>query len=164
METVGIAIADILGGFMVMCQGWCGYCYAGVRGRQYFKGHAGHGHPLTKERVKEMALVRSGKGVSRPLAGGYSPPDDVLLCSCPDVVAFLSCESWPDGESRERGSLSVIIEDGVLKGVLNDKDGRRSAYIAADSLEQLLERLERAVGSPTTDWRAWKGQSVKRRS
>jgi len=57
----------------------------------------------------------------------------------------------------------VFVEDGVLKGCLNDRDAERSVFLAADSLESLLDDLEAGLANDSLQWRAKRGPAKKGR-
>jgi len=81
---------------------------------------------------------------------------------CPTITAYLEDDKWDDGKSRELASLSFKLQDGLILGVLNDQDGRRSLYRAASSLAEVLAKLEAGLNDPESDWRAWNGKTRKK--
>jgi len=57
----------------------------------------------------------------------------------------------------------VFVEDGCLKGCLNDREAGRSVFMTADSLESLLDDLEAGLSTDSLQWRAKRDPSKKGR-
>lgn len=92
----------------------------------------------------------------RAAAGPSGCPDEKLTKRYPTVVEHLSTDRWDDGTVREPSSVAVSLRDGMIQVALNDKDGKRSMYTTAGSLEEALGLLERALVSGAGEWRPWK--------
>lgn len=80
----------------------------------------------------------------------------------PTLWEYLSSAKWDDGSVRETSTLMLLVDEGRLKGCLNDRALERSCWVAADSLMGLLESLEAALESGGTDWRARKEYRKKK--
>lgn len=139
---------------MAICREWCGACYAGLRGRETYKGHAGWrpkisrpGENLTMALRKRDASVASSTG-------------EAVLTVCrlsermPQLIEFLSAVRYEDGTARVLPTLTIFIEPGCFKACLNDRDQSLVAFITSGSLTGLLEALEAGIGEDTLEWRS----------
>lgn len=93
-------------------------------------------------------LDAAAKGSPAPLAalsGAFSVT--------PAVVEYLTAVCYPDGSNRERSTISVFIEDGVVKVCLSDRDQARTLWRSGVSVEDALMALESCVVDGTADWR-----------
>lgn len=95
--------------------------------------------------------------------GGSSRPEsqwsgvDEFCRDFPTLSEFLRTVSWPDGTSRETGTLLLFVQDGCLKACLSDRDAHLVAFASAASLGGLLAALERGLVADTLDWRRTAG-------
>lgn len=88
--------------------------------------------------------------------------DDGFTKKYPTLHMYLTDAAWEDGSSRECSTISLFVEEGRFKAAMNDKALKRSVYVAADTLTGVLQALEKAVGSPEADWRAW-GKNTRKK-
>ena len=88
--------------------------------------------------------------------------DDKFLKKFPTVLEYLADTKWEDGTEREASTLSVFVEDGQFKLALNDRDGKRSTYLTAGTLDMALASLEAALLRGSCDWRSWNARTKKR--
>lgn len=77
---------------------------------------------------------------------------------------YLTSEKYPDGSSRERATLMVFCEGGVVKVCMTDRDQSRQMWRAGQSLEECIQQLEEALQSPVQDWRVQTYGGKKKRS
>lgn len=61
------------------------------------------------------------------------------------------------GQPVETATLLLFCEDGQFKACLHDRESSRVCFRAADSVEGVLDAMERALQDGTADWRE-KGQ------
>lgn len=80
----------------------------------------------------------------------------------PLLWEHLSSGIYDDGSSRETSTLSVFVDGGTLKAALNDRQERRSLYVTAHGLRELLDALEVKLEGSDGDWRMWKGGSKRK--
>jgi len=80
--------------------------------------------------------------------------DDWMSNRCPEVWAYLADTKYADGQPRATATLMVIVESGVVKVCLNDRDNDRSAWVSGRSFQEALEALEVGLVGGRTDWRA----------
>lgn len=132
---------------------FCGYCYAGVTGRAYFKGHHGwKPHIYSEDLMAKKPLTRAtppSTGQAKPAPTSYSE----LESKYPILFSFLFDESYEDGSRRTTASVSFFVDKGILKVSLNDKDLRRVAFLAVSGPEEAFSKLEAALDMDALDWR-----------
>lgn len=138
------------------CDGWCGECYANVRGRENVRGHRGYRRPRVARVLRSWELT-----VKKPVmpASGATSPVGVpsvggFLAPYPLVWAMLTDDAWDDGAARQRASLLVLADGGSLKLWLNDKALGRSCWVSGESLEDALSSLEGLLYNDSAPWRA----------
>jgi hypothetical protein len=144
------------------CCGWCGLCYANLRGRANYSGHC---HCV---RMSKPLRLWIGSSMKKPqvLLPGPAGPMKVKTCGFaaryPSISAFLSEVFWDDGSCRVPGTLLVCYDDGRPKAWLNDKGLHRTAWLSADSLEGLWDTMEAVLRDEAVEWRAAKPASGRR--
>lgn len=100
-----------------------------------------------------MALKRNsvdGGAPQRPLLEGSAGPWEK---SFPNVVEFLSSCSWPDGTARSTGTVMLMVESGLWKAWVHDRDASLGAFVSGENLQLLLKRLNEGLESGGLDWR-----------
>lgn len=88
--------------------------------------------------------------------GGPQPAmrDSVTQSLYPTLWMYLTDTKWDDGSPREPASLLVFMQDGVLKGMLKDKNALACLWVASSTLGGLLAALEASLNDPSAEWRA----------
>lgn len=76
-----------------------------------------------------------------------------LALQLPALWEYLTLCEWEDGKERETASLTVFFGEGLLKACISDKDAGLVAFVSGESLEGLLQALERGLAEGTLDWR-----------
>lgn len=71
----------------------------------------------------------------------------------PVLWEYLTATAYPDGVAREPASLLIFWQEGMLKGMLRDKDAGLCLWGAAKGLFPLLEQLDGMAGDPASEWR-----------
>lgn len=71
----------------------------------------------------------------------------------PSVWQYLTQDRWEDGSPRETSGLLLFCQDGLLKGMLRDKESGLCLWVTGQSLQGLLATLEAALGDPAAEWR-----------
>jgi len=102
------------------------------------------------------ALKRRGSPTdpNRAAVNGVIPiGDGKFTDKHPTLVEFLTRVVWEDGSPREKGSVFVFIEDGMVKACLNDKDSLQVAFVSSVTFAGLWEALEKGLRDDTLDWR-----------
>lgn len=103
--------------------------------------------------VVDMSL-RNALSAIHNLCGPASaaPAAEGLLASCPTVWEFMSIGEL-DGKPRQRSTLSLWLQDGLVTVCLNERDMAMCLYAGGESLEAALLALEGKLASPSPDWR-----------
>jgi hypothetical protein len=104
------------------------------------------------EGAADMALQRRKK-ITEAGLGRLRVKPCALAKAHPDLWEFLTLTEWKKGEPREPGTMFIILQEGILKCCLGDRDNDEVMWVAGESLEQLLGVLEAALGDPQADWR-----------
>lgn len=107
-----------------------------------------------------MAIKKPTMTGGKGSAGGKS--DCKTLKKFPVLLSYLEDDAYEDGSKRERAKVSIFIEQGHVKAALNDGDAKRSCYVTADSLQDVLELLEKGLKDDSVDWRAWNQNTKKK--
>lgn len=76
-----------------------------------------------------------------------------LSKTLPTFCEFLAREAWPDGEPRERGTILLVFQDSRWRAWVNDKDTQRSAWVSAESIQGVLEAVEKGLLNDSLGWR-----------
>lgn len=91
----------------------------------------------------------------------------VLPCSffenLPAVWEHLTLGQYEDGSPRQRSSLTVFFEDGLIKVCLSDRDQERTAWSSSDELVDAMRGLEQAIVQGTVQWRTNKYRNAQSR-
>lgn len=141
--------------------GFCPLCYAGAKGRSSHRGHAGvHPAPSSSGRTWRHHVRRPVPNDQSPGAGDALPGGQ-LASRHPELAEHLCRGTYDDGTARELSTLSLFWE-GQPKAALNDRECKRSLYVAGDSWEDCLDALESMLADETGQWRPWKGGSRKK--
>lgn len=100
--------------------------------------------------------------------GGRSPgkPGKGILemqADYPALAEYLVLEVFPDGTSRERSTLVVFVEDGLIKVCLSDRHYDRTLWASCETFEDCFASLDAALRGPGADWRrsSWKAKKKK---
>lgn len=112
------------------------------------------------ESMLQKPANRKVAGVSAEL-----PKDVRAVKEYPLLWDHLSQRKWEDGTPRQTSSVMLFEQDGVLKGMLRDKDAGLCLWVASKSLYGVLGALEAALSDPEAEWRVDRqaeGQQAKR--
>jgi len=141
------------------CPEWCGKCYANGRRKANYPGHRGYQQPSRPYVEPWWEMLKRAKAASNDQASkvGVAPRSE--FDGYPNLWDFLTQAVWPeDGKKRTPGTMMVMVDDGLLKVMLNDKDQSRVAFSVVDASEGILEHAEAMLVSTNTDWRASRGK------
>jgi len=95
---------------------------------------------------------------SGPGPDAQGMPDASFASRFPTITEYLCCLKYDDGSQRARSALSLFVEDGVFKMAMNDKDTKRSLYVAAEGLQEAFNLMEVALQADNPPWRKWSGK------
>jgi len=137
----------------LIVHGWCAACYAARRGRE-----AGHrklprvpAKPFNPFEESDVAMKRPNEAEAR--TSGQLLSDEVFEGLYPKLLAHLRETTWDDGKPRKTSTLLVLVENARWKAFFHDRDAKRGFWLSAEAWEWLLESLEAAVDSSSTEWR-----------
>lgn len=102
--------------------------------------------------LRKVAAATGDNGDAR-----LSAPD-IWEEKYPAICEYMTAVVFGDGSPREPSTLTFCVEDGKLKGCVNDRAGKASLWRSGDSMEEVLEALEAALRSPQAVWRRWRGE------
>lgn len=105
--------------------------------------------------VKKRAAAAAENG------GLRGSVDCNVLVGLPTLLSYLTDDKYEDGTPRQRSTMSVFVEEGMVKIALNDRQEHASMYVAAEGLGTALEALESKLDAGTGDWRAWNNRTRK---
>jgi len=71
----------------------------------------------------------------------------------PAIWEYLTLEQHDDGSVRQRSMLMVLVEDGVCKVCVQDRDQGKSLWVSSSSITGALAALESHLQGGTGDWR-----------
>lgn len=80
--------------------------------------------------------------------------DSEFKARYPSIYEYLTVTRWADGSNRVTSTISVFIDNGALKLVINDRDNNRSAFFSAPTFEDTLVRMEEALTEDSADWKS----------
>lgn len=139
---------------LVTCSDSCPLCYANARGRANYRGHRGYRRPRPERMVdvgKYLKKPSAPKGSNVPVA---QAPDAKFEKAFPALFEFLALTAWEDGSQRVPGTFLAFREDGRWKACLNDREGHRSAFLAASTFDELLTLAEAGLVDGDHEFRA----------
>jgi len=88
-------------------------------------------------------------------AAGSGPcPACKLSERFPTLVEFLWSDRWADGTARQTGTITLLVDQGMLKASLNDRDTGCGSFVAAKTFTSLLEAIEKGLAASSLEWRA----------
>jgi hypothetical protein len=137
------------------CQLWCGLCYEGLRGRRSHRGHSGVQRRPQQSKGGHMSILGSKGDSGKATPGSY--PDlskDEWAIDTPGLWEYLTAWTYADGSQRVTSTLTVFLEEGMVKVCLNDRDKGRVAFVSGRTVTKTLEALEEGLQEGSLDWRA----------
>lgn len=101
-----------------------------------------------------MARMSLRKDVRSDTEVSQAAEDAELEKSLPWLLAFLTQVWWDKGDPRETGTIMVLAEEGKWKCWVHDRDAERSAWVSADTMLQLFQRVNEGLSGKGLGWRA----------
>lgn len=98
-----------------------------------------------------LKLSKIGAGKKTP--GAAAAKDADLEKSHPAIYTMMAATVDDDGKPRQTSTLTIVMEDGLVKGGLKDRDRNASIWRSSKSLKGLFDALEGALMSGEADWR-----------
>lgn len=142
---------------------FCGLCYSGAKGRRAYKGHYGYAK-VKPSRRRDMAKFLQRRAAADADDGPcYDVPEPGKpMDKLEALFEFLTLTEWEDGETRERGTLIVFVEDGMWKACLSDKDSGRTCFYSSVAFDQLLAGLDKGLRQDSLEWRKKRVEEAKK--
>ncbi len=98
--------------------------------------------------VRRESAVESGD-----VAPGYAAFCSDLKATWGDLHDWLTMQCDDRGVKRSTSSMTVFVDEGLFKVVLNDKDTGRSLWVSNKTLWGALDALEAHLVAGTGEWR-----------
>jgi hypothetical protein len=112
---------------------------------------------LTSEEYLEefmfMGMFSKAFGKATKQLKDRAGEDAELSVKFPTVEGFLCLLQDDEGKPRQTCTFTVVVEDGMFKGGLKDRDHQMSVWRSGETLEKLLEALETCLAEGTADWK-----------
>lgn len=99
-----------------------------------------------------MGLLRrlpSRNGASSPCA----PADPGMMKVYPVIYAYLTDDTFEDGEARERSTMLLVAEGDLFKACMIDKNADATLWASGATFDDLFACLETRLSDPGSDWR-----------
>lgn len=100
-----------------------------------------------------MSYLRKPTPESALLAATEKPDGGAIQENYPALWEYLSVAVWDDGTPRQRATLLLMYEDGLIKACLSDRALERVLWVASDDVLDLLSGMERQLADGTAQWR-----------
>jgi len=130
--------------------------------RPTFPGEVTPGTRILTRYWESMTGMHKGEilmGLKRPVAaektkaGPARPVDEDSELEYTTLYAYLTDDSWEDGQPRQRSTLILFAEDDSFKVCLTDKDSDMTLWASSKTLSGLFGALEARLNDPEAEWR-----------
>lgn len=71
----------------------------------------------------------------------------------PSLWSFLTQAEWEDGSSRQTGTLTLMVQDGMAKICVNDRDSESSCFVSGSSFTTLFKVVDTALAEGKLEFR-----------
>lgn len=117
-------------------------------------------HPNVK-RLWEWLLYIEKRAKAAKVAKRRGASESAFTKTFPAIWEYLSVDTHKDGSPRHTSSLTLFVDEGLLKCCVSDKDAGEVAFWSAETWEELLAALEADLSAGQGDWRASKKPARK---
>jgi hypothetical protein len=100
-----------------------------------------------------MGILDDVFGRERPSDSSSAGEDAKLASLCPTLHELLTSTPLVAGKRRTVSTLTIVVEDGVFKAGLRDRDRMLSLWVSGEGLAGALDALEEALGRRPVPWR-----------
>ncbi len=76
-----------------------------------------------------------------------------MAAQAPALTEFLTAMVWEDQKPRETGTVMLVAEGGGWKAWVHDRDAKRSVWLSASTVLDLLVVVEETLISGAGQWR-----------
>jgi hypothetical protein len=99
--------------------------------------------PLPTKATRESLVSSSGSNVQK----------STTFDSFPELWAFLTCYTCPDGSKRQGGRLSLSCDAGLWTLALTDPSTSLYACLSGQTIDDLVLQVEARLSESTMPWR-----------
>jgi hypothetical protein len=99
--------------------------------------------PLPTKATRESLNGSSGSTVKR----------STMFESFPEIWAFLTCLTDPDGSTRPTGTMSLSLSGGIWSLALSDPGTGLYSQLSSQSLDDLILMVEARLAEGTIPWK-----------
>lgn len=110
-----------------------------------------------------MAVVRKRELSPSTSGNGEVATTDGFATEYPGLWEMLTLLRYPDGSHRATSTLSLFVDEGLVKACLNDRDQGQNTFVSGRSISECMRALETGLQADTLQWRASAGHGRKRR-
>lgn len=132
--------------------GWCPLCYEGRKGRAVHRGHFSGGLRICMKGGASLPLPQPKSTATAESTSSSGPLTLGWLLPLPELSAFLTSVTFPDGSKRQPGRLSFSYASGVITLSLMDPSSNHFVSRSSRSMDDLLLGLEEGLASSSLDW------------
>lgn len=134
---------------------WCTVCCWSKQGRHFLHNRPDLDWSVRMSIKREVTYIREKASANgSPMSGKLAAPVE-LERSYPALAQYMTALVFPQGGLREPSTVTLCVEDGKLKGCVNDRANEASLWRSADTVAELLAALEAALEDPRSTWRDW---------
>lgn len=108
--------------------------------------------------ARRVVLAGGGPALQQPAGLACT-----LLGSCPAIRDYLSLEKHDDGTPRDRATLLVFLEAGMVKVCLSDRSESASFWKAGQDVLDIVTAMEADLQAGRAEWRVTHAKGAKRR-
>lgn len=104
----------------------------------------------TPKRATPLNPLKPGEATKRAVTLWEDPEFED---SYPNLLMYLTQETYEGGSARRTSTLTLFTEGGGLTVILNDRENNRSMFVNEASLVSALLKIDDALRDGTADWR-----------
>lgn len=146
-----------------LCAGWCGACYTNRKGRTNKRGHWGFRESRRPKWEKRMGVLKKREPSATTSGNGGPAATDGFATEYPGLWEMLTSSRYPDGSHRATSTLSLFVDEGLVKACLNDRDQSQNTFVSGHTITDCMRALESGLQADTLQWRVSAGSGRKRR-
>lgn len=83
------------------------------------------------------------------------PADKEFQKAYPALWEYLTATEYDKDKPRETATLSVFVDGGKWKSVINDRDNQRSGFTTSDTFNGVITETDARLQTDSMDWRPW---------
>src|SRR5262252_32539 len=103
---------------------------------------------------REVVMMLEKNGKKHVQDDGCEPaPDPEAMGRWPTLWLWLTQTTWPNGDQRKTSTIVLFSQDGMVKGMVRDKEDDTCLWMTARTLFGCLDALEEGLCSVGAIWR-----------